>query len=464
LKSDRTGKRLLIVSYHFPPDAAVGSIRPAKFAKYLHAYGWASFVLTVKKDYYERLDPTNTEEVKEIFTSRTIKIPTIKDIYLAIKNLYFKKVKSRNLYAEKQKWVPQKKRLSVGEEGIFSKIHRYFNSLFVWLPDDKVGWVIPASIRGLILMRQHEIDAILTTGPPHSVHLIGMILKVLSGKPWITDFRDPWSVDYKPFLLGSEPADAIERWLIRKVVERSDCVVSVTEEISEMFRNLYQDIPKEKFYTIWNGFDSDEMRKYSSARKYSKFTITYAGTFYFGRNPMLLLSSLSDLIKEGLVDRDNIQVQFIGNCRYVEGRSVEQMIADLDLGNLVIVIDQIPHSEALKEMAKSHSLLVLAPDQPLQIPAKVFEYMGLCSPILSVCGEGATKSILRNYPLAIIVEPNNSIEMKKAIMVLLKKYNNNYKVNNFPLSAFERRNLTERLAMLLDRSTNKFACRNIEKV
>jgi len=452
-------KRLLIVSYHFPPDAAVGSVRPAKFAKYLQLYGWTPVVLTIKKRYYERLDLTKTEEVKEIPTFRTIKIPTISDIYLAMKNVYLKKIKLKNLDVEKQKWVPQRKRLSVRKEGIFWKLHRYINSLIISLPDGQVGWVLPASIKGLSLMRKYKIDAILTTGPPHSVHLIGMILKILSGKPWITDFRDPWSIDHKPFYSRSKPADSINMWLIRKVIQRSDYVVSVTVEMSEMFKKHYQDVPKEKFHTIWNGYDSEDIGKCASINKYNKFTITYTGTLYLSRDPATLLSALSDLIREGRVDRNNIQVRFIGNCRYVEGQSVEKMAADLGLQGLVAVIDPLPRHQALEEVAKSHALL-LFPGQPWSIPVKLFEYIGLRSYIIAVCGEGATMmNLLKEYPKAIIVPPNDLEQMKKAITTLLSRRYNNYEdvVDNFPYKTFERRDLARRLAILLDRLTEKFS-------
>lgn len=456
-KMNKVTKKVLIVSYHFPPDAAVGSIRPAKFAKYLGEYNWEPVILTVKKRYYERLDPTRLEEVKQIVVSRTIKIPTIKDIYLSMKNIYFRKIKSGSLYIEKQKWFPQESRLNPDEEGIVSRMHRYLNSLFVWLPDDKVGWVVPAFFRGLYLIKKHKINSIFTTSPPPSVHLVGLLLKVVTKKYWIADFRDPWFVEQKSFLIRSKLADIIEGWLNRKVIEKSDRIVSVTEEMTEMFKNQGENNLGNKAFNIWNGYDPEELERHSHTQKYNKFTITYAGTFYLDRNPELLLQALGDLIREGRIDRKNVQVRFFGNCRYINGESVEELVVNLNLRDIVVISDPIPHTEILEEIAKAHVLLLLAPDQPLQIPGKVFEYIGLKGSIIAICGEGATNNFLKRYPKAIIVSPDNLDEMKKAILTLMMRSNNNDKesVDNFPYHNYERKHLTKQLAILLEASANE---------
>jgi len=450
-------KKVLIITYHFPPDAVVGSIRPAKFAKYLREFDWEPLILTVKERHYENVDPSMVGEVKEIPTFRTIKLPTIKDIYLFIKNIYLEKIKSSNLYVEKQKWHPQEYRLNPDSEGIASRIHRYINSLFIWLPDDKVGWVIPAFIKGLWLIKKHKINAILTTSPPPSVHLVGLLLKILTKTFWIADFRDPWLVEQKSPLARSKFGDIVERWLSRKVFEKSDRIVSVTEEMTNMFENEHQITLENKAFTIWNGFDSEDLEKHSHAKKYDKFTITYTGTFYLDRNPELLLLSLSDLIREGSIDREKVQVRFIGDCRYINGKSIEHMITSLNLKNIVTIMDRVPHDEALSEIAKSHALLLLNPEQHWALAGKIFEYVGFGAHILAVCGEGTTTNFLKRYPKATIVPPGNLGAMKKAILTLIEESNidDREMADNFPYTDYERKHLTKKLAILLERPTNK---------
>ncbi len=457
LKDRRDSKRLLIVSYHFPPDAAVGSIRPAKFAKYLREYNWEPVILTAKERYYETLDPARLKEIKHTVIARTIKIPMINDIYLSVKNIYLKKRKSGSLYIERQKWALKESGSNPEQEGTVLRLHRYFNSLFVWLPDDKAGWVLPAFLRGLYLIKKHKIDSIFTTSPPNSVHLVGLLLKLMTKKPWIADFRDPWFDEQKPFLVRSKLGDIVEGWLRKMVIKNSDRIVSVTPEMTKMVRQHYQEISTEKFHTISNGYDKGELERHSNIEKYDKFTITYAGTFYLDRNPELLLQSLSDLIEEGRIDREKIQVRFIGNCRYTEGKSVENMIESLGLEGVVAIVDHVPHDEALSEMAKSHALLLLNPEHYWALTGKLFEYIGLKAAILSVCGEGAITNFLREYPKTVIVPPGDLKEMKKAILTLVAKNKNGDKqsADNFPYETFESKNLTKRLAILLDRSKDK---------
>jgi glycosyltransferase involved in cell wall biosynthesis len=447
-------KKVLVITYHYPPDLSVGAIRPSKFAKYLGKHGWSPMVLTVLERYHSNFGRPTENRSKDLKIYKTAKIPHFRDMYLSLKRIYLKTHKKKDLNQSIQAWRPEER---TKFEPIFTKIKRYFNSLFVWLPDDKTGWILPATIAGTLLIKKHKIDAILTTSPPNSVHLIGLVLKIITRRTWIVDFRDPWDVEQKPFFVRSTLSDTIERWLCQKVIENSDRVISVTPEMTRMFEQHYQDISKEKFHTIWNGYDPEELERHSHVEKYDKFTITYAGTFYLDRNPELLLQSLSDLIREGRIDRQNVQVRFFGNCRYTHGESVEEVVVNLNLRDQVIISDPIPHTEILQEIAKSHVLLLLAPGQPLQIPAKVFEYIGLKSSIIAICGEGATTNLLKGYPRAIVVSPGNITEMKKALMALFEKRDKIDMENSsfFPLHKFEHWNLAKEMADLLNGSIRK---------
>lgn len=440
-------KNLLIISYHFPPDLVVGAIRPAKFAQYLPEFGWDVSVLTVFDKYHKNIDQYQQKQQEPIAVYRTGKIPNFSDIYLSLKNFNIPFQHKNNNYQAPQKWTPPKESK---RETTLGRLKRYFNSLVVWLPDDKIGWVAPAVLAGLNLIKKNKIDAIFTTCPPNSVHLIGLILKIITQKLWIADFRDPWPNEMKPFFVRSNLSDSIEKWMVRQVVEKSNCVLSVTPEMTEMFLNQYSG----KFVTIFNGYDSDELGQYSSVEKYDKFTITYAGTFYLGRNPELFLTALQALISNREIEKDQIHVRFIGSCRYLAGQSIEKIVENLDLCEIVTFVDQIPHHEAVTEMAKSHVLLLLAPDQPLQVPGKLFEYMGLNSFILAVCGPGATMNVLKKYPKAVIVPPANLDAMKIGILTLMRKNNEQtLDVSRSPWQKdFERKDLAKRLAEVLNKS------------
>lgn len=449
-------KKILIISYHYPPDLAVGAIRPSKFVEYLPELGFEPIVLSVNEKYYGQLDSDEVETMlKKSDVFRTMRIPNFRDIYLAVKTIL-----KKNNFGSREN-TSSKTRDSNGNtkkelaESTVEKLKRYFNSLVVWLPDDKTGWIIPAVLKGLRLIHNRKIDGIYTTGPPHSVHIIGLLLKLLTKKTWVADFRDPWMVSQKPAFVRSNFSDLIENWLVYKVVSKSDKVISVTPEMTESFRNCFSNIKSEKFVTIYNGYDSEELKEYIKLEKNNKITFTYAGSFYYGRDPELFLRALRDLIDEKKIAEETVAVKFIGNCQYLGDKSIKEVVEHVGLSKIVSFVDQIPRNEVLAEMAKSHVLLLLAPDQPLQIPGKIYEYMGLESYILAVCGPGATSNILKDYKKAIVVTNSNIESMKNGIINLIKQ-TESFTSKGFESSPqkhyvqLERKELTRKLATCLD--------------
>lgn len=445
-------KNVLIISYHFPPDLAVGAIRPAEFARFLPEYGWSPIVLTVRQKYYEHIDPARYNDLKSISINRTVQIPYVNDILVTIYRSYLRIRKPESSFSIRERWIPHEARQGKKQEGLKFNLMRYFNSLFVYLPDKQVGWIMPAVLKAVALNRTTKIDALLTTGPPHSVHLIGLVLKFLLGICWVSDFRDPWAPEMKQMRIRSYFSVIIEQWMRRMVVRKSDCVVSVTSEMTQRLKDMYPG-NWNKFHTIHNGFDSEALSKYRNVTSYERFTITYVGSFYFGRTPYIFLRTMSNLIKDGHIDPKGVQIRFIGDCRYSDGKSVEKMVEETALKDVVKFVDQIPHDEALREIAMSDAVLLMAPNQPLQIPGKVFEYIGLRSVILSVCGDGATKSLLKNYPYAYIVSPDNMSEMKDAIMKLLQEKSEEgaRKVWNPSFEQYERGTLVRKIAHLMEK-------------
>lgn len=412
---------VLIISYHYPPDLAVGAIRAAKFAKYLPEYDITPVILTVKEKYYDHLD-----DKKSIQSShkgdvyRTWRIPNFRDVYLYFKSQLKKNTSAEKVHINEGAKDASEDVIAQNKETIVERFKRYFNSVIVWLPDDKTGWIIPAVIRGLFLVYSKKIDAIYTTGPPHSVHIIGLLLKVLTGRRWVSDFRDPWIVDDKPLFVRSTLSDKLERWLVKSVVDKSDTVISVTPEMTNWFQQHFLGVAKSKFVTIYNGYDSKEYDKYLTLKKHEKITFTYAGSFYLGRDPEHFLKALRLLIDEQRIQEDKIAVQFIGSCRYLYGNSIEDMVQRIGLEKVVTFTDYIPRHEAFREMARSHIMILFAQNQPLQIPGKLYEYIGLRSVVLAICGPGATANILSDYERAVVVKEDSIDNMKEALLEVVK--------------------------------------------
>ncbi len=442
--------KILIISYHFPPDLSVGAMRPGKFAEYLPGHGWDPLVLTVHEKYHDNLDPRGFSAPPGVKVFRTIKIPGIRSFFLSVKKIYLSFAKHEDIKQHMDQWNPPDQGRPESTAG---KLKRYFLSLFAYLPDDRAGWILPAFIKGLWLILRYRVDAVYTTSPPSSVLVAGLLLKAITGKRWVVDFRDPWIGEMKPFFMRSRLSDRIEGCLERKVVEKSDHIISVTPEMTERLRGRYPRIESGRFSTVLNGFDSTVMRKYAGMEKYDDLTFTYAGSFYLGRNPEIFLSALSSLTGgEGMIGGKKVRVRFIGDCHFSDGISIPGLVDRYGLSDVVTFIPQIPAGEALEEMARSHILLLLAPDQPLQIPGKVYDYFGLGAYILSVCGPGATANILSGYRRAAIVPPGDVRGMEKAIVDIIDLClsSDAAEVDRDKLMKYERALLTEELVKKID--------------
>ena len=445
-------KKVLIITYHFPPDAAVGAIRPAKFAKYLPEFGWKPFVLTVKDKYYDQKDKSKLVDFdNKLLIIKTSKLPNIRDIYLKLKMNLAKIKGNKKKFLEDMLSYQVISQSENSAKGFRSTIRRIVFSLLAWLPDDKLGWVPLAVLKGLRIIKKENIDMILTTSPPHSVHLVGLFLKIMTDIKWSADFRDPWMIDFKKRqFVRTKLSDKIETYMEKKVVEKSDLIISTNERATNKFIAHYPDMDADKFITISNGFDEEDFYKLRNINKYSIFTMTYVGTFYHGRTPELLLKAISELVSERKLNNRDFFIQFIGGTRYVNGELVDKMIQDFNLLKSVKVTGWMPYDEALKEMAKSHVLLLLAHKQPLQIPGKVFEYIGLKSNILAIMDDGATSDLLKNYGKAVIIRENDIYLLKKAIMNFYQNCADVPDKQSWTvINSYERRFLTKRLAEVL---------------
>ncbi len=385
-------KRLLIISYHFPPDNAVGGIRLARFAKHLSKFGWAVSVLTVKDEHREAFDAARLKDVEDVEIFKTGKTAGLRDIYLKLKAtlsgaLSGKKVSIAEL---KDNWTPK----PLTRQG--GTLKRVFISLFILLPDEHRSWVLPTAFKAIKLLRQRRFDCIMTSSPPHSTHLAGLIVKRLTGARWVVDFRDPWLDDVyiKPQAIRSGLSDSIERWMERKVVKNADRVLTTSTPLRGNMARRYREKPDDFFVHLPNGIDTDKFKELSGLPKYDVFTITYLGTIYQTRSPVPVFKAISELLVEGKLKTADIAVKLIGNCKYTDGRPAVDVAREYGLESIVEVREFIQQTEALQVMRMSHLLLVLATEQPLAIPAKVYDYIGSGTPILALTEAGATADVI----------------------------------------------------------------------
>jgi len=416
-------KKVLFISYHFPPDAAVGAVRVAKFVKYLPEFGWLPFVLTAKEKYYPRTDQSRISEIiahDKVFRSSVW--PDSSVLYLRIKRWLYRTIGREKLLEENENSYRGPDQIETG--GRLRSLRRLLLSLLA-VVDEILGWVPPAILNALLIMRQHKIDCHYTSGPPHAAHIVGLVLKLLYGTRWVAEFRDPLVLN--PTRAGSRKvrsgiSEAIERWMEKQIVTHADKVISVTGKMSQAFIEHYPEIEKEKFKTITNGYDPEDFSCLPRPVSNGKFRLSYIGTFYFERTPTYFLNAVRELVTEQKIPQKDLEIRFIGPSRYIDGRSIEEIVKSHGLTSLTKLMDPLPYKQALGEMVASHVLLLLAPNQYYQIPAKAFEYMASGADIIALTSEGATADFLEETGSGVVVEPNSIQQIKSAIEACYHKY------------------------------------------
>jgi glycosyltransferase involved in cell wall biosynthesis len=382
-------RRILLASFHFPPDAAVGGLRIAKFARHLAETGWEPYVLTARDDLKDSgFDPDRCAGLERVTVVKTGELPRWINRMARVKSAFV----GRSTPAT----IPLARESEQRRETAKMKLTRYAVSLLGYLPDDRKNWSAWAAVIAVRLIRKHRVRWVLTSGPPFSGHLIGVAAKAATGAKWVADFRDPWidmlSERWPHTRTGL--SDALERRMESLVVRLADRVVVTTERMKNAMQVRYPGIPSDRFVSIPNGIDSDRIRE--TSQSYDRLTVTYAGSLYFDRTPEPLFAAVSQLIETGRATRDDIRIQLLGHCHDVNGEEIGSLIRRYGLADVVSVSDRIPHAEIVEIMRRSHVLLVLAPQRHrLVVPAKIYDYLGTGRVVLALADPGATADLMK---------------------------------------------------------------------
>lgn len=359
-------RRVLFVTYYYPPSGGPGVQRSLKFTKYLPQFGWHPTVLTVRPEHasYPDLDPDLAAEIPaDVDVERTYAW----DPYA----LY-----ARVLQKEKQDVV------SVGflgeaEMNLRQRIARWIRAN-VFLPDARVGWVPFALRRGDALLWQDRYDAVLTTGPPHSVHLIGLALAHRHRLPWLTDFRDPWTeIDYYADLPMSAPAKAIDTLLERLVLHRATAATVV----SEAMQRQMQRADGRAIAVIENGYDPADFEGVSGDISADEFVLAHIGNLNEARNPGALWEALARLNARQSMPK--LRLSFVGNVE----PAVLASAARHGFSDLIRTMPYLPHEEAIRRM-KSSTMLLLSINRVKGAEGiatgKLYEYVASGRPVLGI--------------------------------------------------------------------------------
>ncbi len=358
-------RKILVIAYYWPPAGGPGVQRWLKFVKYLPDFGFEPIVYVPENPSYPIMDE---KLVSEIPGSVKILKKPIREPYSWASLLSKKKTKTISSGIIKEK-----------DPSFMEKILLWIRGNF-FIPDARKLWVTPSISYLAKVIADEGIQTIITTGPPHSLHLIGLGLKKKYNIQWIADFRDPWtSIGYHKKLRLTESSRLKHKALEKGVLLRADKIV-VT---SNTTKTEFEAITPKPIKVITNGFD-DELKPRELD---SKFTISHIGSLLTGRNPLGLWQALQELIAENEAFKNAIKIQLAG----VVGEEVLQSIKDFGLDDYVEQLGYLSHDKVLETQQKSQLLLLLEIDSEETkgiIPGKLFEYLNAKRPILAIGPKG----------------------------------------------------------------------------
>lgn len=419
-------RRVLVITYYWPPAGGPGVQRWLKFVKYLPDFGIEPIVYIPENPHYPLVDDTFLDEVPE--QVRIYKHPIIEPYGVA------------NFFSSKKT-----KRISSGV--IKNRDQSFLEKFMLWvrgnifIPDARKFWVRP-SVRFLSdIIDKETIETIITTGPPHSLHLIGLGLKEKKNIQWIADFRDPWtSIGYHKKLKLTNSSKKKHKRLESLVLNTADKVLVTSKTTKEEFGQL----TSKPIKVITNGFEPKDLDEVQLDRN---FTISHIGSMLTGRNPINLWQVLGQLVKENSEFKNVFKLNFIG----IVGEDVLASVHRYGLKDYIEVVGYVSHKKALEYQRKAQVLLLAEIDSFETkgiIPGKLFEYMSAQRPILGVGPQGwEVAAMVSDTETGKVFDYQDRSELKNVILEWFKKYKeNSLQVSSMNINSYSRRELTKKLA------------------
>ncbi|MFN8310634.1 MAG: glycosyltransferase [Chitinophagales bacterium] len=429
-------KKVLIITYYWPPAGGGGVQRWVKFVKYLHEFGWEPVVYTVAEGEYPVLDPSLEREIPR-------EVEVIRRPILEPFSLY------KKLTGKKKEQRVQVGVMADAKKGNWKDRLALWIRSNIFIPDARMLWIRP-SVRFLKkYLKNNPVDVVITTGPPHSAHLIGMQLKEQLQLPWVADFRDPWTkIYYFSDLWLTDWARRKHHHLERQVLRNADKVIVVGEGMARDFKN---DVQVEST-VITNGFDTSDFGMAKKERN-KVFTIVHTGTLLNVINPVAFWKALEESYEKGMIG--NFEVHLFGRVE----AGVSECIAGLSIAPFVKNMGYVSHEVITQQQVNADLLLLsLEPNTPV-LSGKFFEYLGSQSPILAI---GNSKA---NFEVKTIVEQAGAGRFfenyeQEAIRHFIEQHYVNYtagtagKTVSDDLLRYSRKSLTADLATVLHNITN----------
>jgi len=423
-------KKVLIITYYWPPAGGPGVQRWLKFAKYLPEFGVEPIVYIPSNPTYPILDEALS---KDVSPSLTVLSKKIVEPYNFASFLSKKKVKKMSAGI-----IPNS-----GKQTFREKIALWVRGNF-FIPDARIFWVRPSVKYLESYIRENVIDTIITTGPPHSLHLIGLELQKRLNVKWFADFRDPWTtIGYQKDLKLSRFSERKHKKMERKVLLSADHIVVTSQTTKSDFSRI---TPK-PIEVITNGFDIEQVERVELDRK---FSLAHIGSLLSERNPLFLWQVLSEIVQEIPGFSDHFELKLIGTL----SPEVIESIHLYQLDDFVNDVGYVSHDQAVAYQRSSQVLLLVEINSlhtKSIIPGKLFEYMVSGRPIVAIGPNGSDiADIIERTNTGVFIDYGGRELLKRTILSHYASFlDGNLNVSPTGLQQYSRKNLTQKLAELL---------------
>ncbi len=433
-------KKVLLITYYWPPSGGIGVLRCLKIAKYLRRYGWEPIIFTAKDAQYPRIDPSNEKDIPEGCTVLRQKIWEPYHIY---KFLTGKK---------KEENVNDVLTSMDSKAGLAHRLSVWVRSNF-FIPDARAMWVNPSVKYLSDYLSEHPVDALFSCGPPHTNTRIATLLNQKLGIPFLSDFQDPWTqVDYFKQL-------RLTAWGLRKHQRQEQeafAAANAMTIVSEHWKSDLEQIGAKNVSVLYWGYDPDDFDSID-AKIDTKFTISHLGIMGEDRNPAVFFRILKELIDELPGFREDLKLQLVGQIDYV----VKEEYQRLGIEAQVNFVGSVKRGEALQLTCNSNILLLLLNQQENakgRVPGKFFEYLAARRPILSLgATDGDVGQILESTAHGKSYEYEDYEGIKNWIVERYREYRNGQLAEPMQgaIEQYAHPILTKKVARLLDEITRK---------
>ena len=437
-------KRVLIITYYWPPTGGSGVQRWVKFAKYLPQYGWQPVIYTPENP--EQLAVDHSLEADVPAETEIIKTHITEPYEL------YKKFLRRSGHSKEAVEVNP---VNAQNKSFMQKVAMWIRGNF-FRPDPRCLWIRPSVKFLKEYLKEHPVDLIVSTGPPQSMHLIGRRLSLETGLPWIADFRDPWTrIFYFKHLSMTKCTERWHKKMEKKVLDQATRVVAVSPLVQQEFQAMTQ-TPVE---LITNGYDECDFPKGPCKDAFGctennpdkEFVITHTGLFAADGNPTVLWDVLAEKCRKDERFAKLLRIKLIGKT----DEQITGSIKSAGLEDNLIDMGYQPHSKAI-EQQRNASLLILPlrkePEYKAVLPGKLFEYLASWRPVLGIGQpDGAMSMILNQTKTGVVLNWNDSTSIARFVDLCWKNHlKGDLTVDDADISQFTRRELTRRMAQLLD--------------